>query len=223
MARPQHTSSPATVMAELAVVGAGGHGFVVAESAMLLQRWTHISFYDDAITSPQSLHGFKCSGTIAALKARLAQVDAPQVVVGIGRNDVRLTLTRELLALGAHLAVVVHPSAVVSPSATLGIGTVVLAGAVINGRSVIGKACIINTRASVDHDCLLEDGVHLSPGTALAGGVTVREAAWVGIGASVIQRVTIGARARVGAGAAVITDVAADGLAIGCPAKVRVT
>ena len=44
---------------------------------------------------------------------------------------------------------------------------------------------IVNTGASVDHECVIGDAVHLAPGARLAGRVTVGEAAWVGIGAVV--------------------------------------
>ena len=48
-----------------------------------------------------------------------------------------------------------------------------MAGAVINSDTKIGKGCIINTSASVDHDCTLDDFVHISVGAHLAGNVRV--------------------------------------------------
>ena len=55
--------------------------------------------------------------------------------------------------------------------------------------------------ASVDHECRLDDGVHVGPGAALAGNVTRRpQRAFIGTGAAVVPHVDIGADAIVGAG-----------------------
>ena len=62
---------------------------------------------------------------------------------------------------------------------------------------------MINTGATVDHDNVIEDGVHVSPGCHLAGNVTCRRDAFLGTGAAVIPQVTIGERAIIAAGAVV--------------------
>lgn len=208
-------------MPELAIVGAGGHGAVVAEAAESQRAWSAIGFYDDHHADTKSVLGHPLHGPVAALYERLLQPAPPQVVVAIGDNALRVSLSKELASRGALLATVVHPSCVLSPSARVGPGSVVLAGAVINARSDVGRACIVNTRASIDHDCTIADGAHIAPGAALAGDVLVGEQAWVGIGASIIQGVTIGRGSIVGAGAAVISDVPDGQVAVGCPARVR--
>jgi sugar O-acyltransferase (sialic acid O-acetyltransferase NeuD family) len=205
-------------MTDLAIVGAGGHGFVVAEAASLMGKWSRITFYDDSMSSSLELGQFALLGSVESLRRRLASASPPDVVVAIGRNRLRFDLTQAMTSVGATLATVVHPSAVISPSAVIGAGSVALAGSVINGRSIIGTACIINTRASVDHDCRIGNGVHVSPGAALAGGVSVGEQSWICIGASVIQGLKIGSRACVAAGAVVLSDVMDDSLVTGCPA-----
>jgi acetyltransferase-like isoleucine patch superfamily enzyme len=96
-----------------------------------------------------------------------------------------------------------------------------MAGVVVNTGSRIGRFVIVNTGATVDHDNLIEDGVHISPGCHLAGNVICRADAFIGTGASIIPRIEIGARAVIGAGAAVISDVPSDVLAVGCPAVVK--
>jgi sugar O-acyltransferase (sialic acid O-acetyltransferase NeuD family) len=102
----------------------------------------------------------------------------------------------------------------------VGEGTVVFHNSVIQAGSVIGKHCIINTAASIDHDCKLEDFVHISPNATLSGNVKVGEGSHIGAGATIIQGITIGKWCTVGAGAVVIKDVPDYATVVGVPARV---
>ncbi|UYF99265.1 MULTISPECIES: acetyltransferase [unclassified Halomonas] len=203
-------------MKRLAVLGASGHGKVVAETASLC-GWQHILFFDDAWPSLQSNGLWPVIGDTRALLEQLHDFDG--VIVGIGNNHVRLKKTRDLKALDAPLITLVHPSAYVSSTVALGAGSVIFAGAVIQIDSRVGEACVVNTRASIDHDCLLHDGSHVCPGASLAGAVTVGEASWIGIGASVIQLLNIGHNVTVGAGAVVVSEISNGQTVIGVPAR----
>lgn len=203
-------------MRRLAILGASGHGRVIADAA-LAAGWEAVAFYDDGWPGVSASGPWQVVGRTADLRRDAAQLDG--AVVGIGDNVTRLVKLRELLAGGALLVSVVHPDAVVSTRAEVGLGSVLLGGAVVNPFARLGRGCIVNSGASVDHDCQLADGVHVSPGAHLGGGVRVGEASWIGIGASVIQGVSIGAGATVGAGAAVVDDVADGATVVGVPAR----
>jgi acetyltransferase EpsM len=79
---------------------------------------------------------------------------------------------------------------------------------------------IVSTGATVDHESVVEDGAHLSPGVRLAGRVHVGRGAWLGLGAAVIDEIRIGARTVVGAGAVVVRDLPPGVVAFGVPARV---
>lgn len=89
----------------------------------------------------------------------------------------------------------------------------------LGARARTGEGCIVNTGATVDHDCVLGDFVHVAPGVNLAGTVTVGDNVMIGIGASVVPGITIVAGATVGAGAVVIRDVPAGATVVGVPAR----
>jgi acetyltransferase-like isoleucine patch superfamily enzyme len=93
-----------------------------------------------------------------------------------------------------------------------------MANAVVNPFCHIGVSCIINTGSTVDHDCKLAEGVHISPGVNLAGGVEVGKNTWIGIGSQVKQLVVIGCDAVVGAGSTVINNVPNFKTVVGSPA-----
>lgn len=203
-------------MKHLAILGASGHGKVVADTAECC-GWQSVEFFDDAWPQCQLNGAWGVTGNTPALLARLAEFDG--VLVAIGNNRIRQTKLRELREAGATLVTLLHPAATVSRYARIGLGSVVFAGVVVNADVHIGIGAILNTGCSVDHDCMLGDVVHISPGVRLAGGVQVGDLSWVGIGASVRQQIRIGQRSMVGAGSAVVSDVPDDMTVAGVPAK----
>ncbi|WP_412481686.1 acetyltransferase [Pseudomonas asiatica] len=203
-------------MKRLAILGGSGHGKVIADTAEL-NGWSSIVFFDDAWPSRMRNGKWEIVGTSVHLLQRLHEFEG--VVVAIGDNSIRYEKSNLLLSQGAILATLVHPAATVSAYANIGAGSVVFAGAVINAGACVGLCGILNTGCSVDHDCVLGDSVHISPGGRLAGGVMVGDRVWVGIGACVKQLVSIGADAVVGAGAAVVSDVGGGTTVVGVPAR----
>ncbi|PSS47908.1 acetyltransferase [Pseudomonas sp. BBP2017] len=203
-------------MKRLAILGASGHGKVVADLAEL-NGWGLIEFYDDAWPSVQFNNHWPVVGTFAHLQERTGEYEG--ILVAIGNNAVRHAKLVSLGALGAIIPTLVHPAACVSRYASIAPGTVVFAGAVVNAGAVVGSGCILNTSCSVDHDCTLSEAVHVSPGAHLAGGVAVGPLSWVGIGACVKQEIRIGAKVQVGAGAVVVCPIADNQVVIGIPAK----
>lgn len=205
-------------MKRLAIVGASGHGKVVADIAECC-GWEAVEFFDDAYTDQTSMlrGNWPVVGTLSDLLSGVSGYTG--VIVAIGDNQVRKSISQSLLAAGANLVTLVHPSAIVSRYAEIGAGSVVVAGAVINAYAVIGSGAIINTGSSIDHDCHLDDYVHISPGVHLAGGVKIRSCSWVGIGACVKQQVTIGANVTVGAGSVVVHNILDNLTVVGVPAR----
>jgi len=205
-------------VSRLVILGAGGHGAVVADAAELMQRWSTIVFLDDKLPAGENVVGHDLVGDRSELPQLIGEEDT-EVFVAVGDNMTRLQLCLSIEQQGARLATVVHPHAHVSRSATIGEGTILCAGAIVNARISIASCCIINTGATIDHDCNIGTAVHISPGAVLAGGVTVEDLAWVGMGATINDGLRIGEGAIVGASAAVINNVQAGSKVVGVPAR----
>lgn len=203
-------------MERLAILGASGHGKVIADTAQE-SGWNSLVFFDDDAAGRARVGQWPVVGGTAELLMSLSEFDG--VIVAIGHNRVRLAKTRELATSGAKSVSLVHPRAYVARDVQVGGGTVILAGAVVQPGSLIGSGVIINTGATVDHDCVLADGVHVCPGAHLAGGVSVGECAWLGIGCVVKQYTAIGVDAVVGGAAAVMTPVTDGTTVVGVPAR----
>lgn len=197
-------------MRKLAIVGASGHGKVVADIARR-NGYKEIVFLDDN----DSIH--ECGGyPVIGKSSEAGKIDA-DVIIGIGNAGVRKQIQETIP--DEKLVILVHPDAVVAEDVVIGAGTVVMAGAVINPGTHIGKGCIINTCSSVDHDCVVGDYVHIAVGSHLCGTVSVDSRTWIGAGATVSNNVSVCPDCMIGAGAVVVYDIQESGTYVGVPAR----
>jgi sugar O-acyltransferase (sialic acid O-acetyltransferase NeuD family) len=198
---------------KLIIIGASGHGKVVADIAIKMNKWQSIVFLDDDQAIKISI-GLEVIGKTADA---FTYKDEADFFVAIGNNAVREKVQEKLIEEGLNVVSLIHPSAVVGIDVEIEIGTVVMAAVVINSSTRIGKGCIINTSSSLDHDNVIEDYVHISPGASLAGKVKVGKGSWLGIGSIVSNNVNICSGCKVGAGAVVVKDITEPGTYVGVP------
>src|SRR5258708_25648783 len=203
-------------MPGILILGAGGHGKVVAD-ILQLQGYNVRGYLDDL---PETWGTSRLGLTVLAALDRYQDFEPDGVIIGIGSNEFRKKIV-ERLGAAAQLPWInaIHPQAILASSAQLGKGIVLAAGAIVNPDVIIRNHVIINTAASVDHDCHIGDYVHIAPGTHLGGTVKVDEGALVGIGSTVIPNVTVGCWTTVKAGAVVINNIPEWVTAKGVPAR----
>lgn len=194
-------------MNSLIIIGASGHGSVIADMAS--EQGYSVFFWDDDTT--QSIDGYN------VYKREYNISLNSKLIIGIGSNK-----TREAISLQypreSYMSLF-HKEAIISNKTKIATGTVVLAGAIINCGTSIGEHCILNTGAVIDHDCTLEDFVHISPNATLCGNVVVGKGSWIGAGATIIQGVKIGINVIIGAGAVILKDVPDNTIFVGNPGK----
>lgn len=195
-------------MNRLIIIGASGHGKVVADIAIK-------SGYEDILFLDDDEKIKECAGFPVVGKVKQAEDMTDDKFVAIGNARIREHIQKRLHGVVS----LVHPDATISRRVTLGVGTVVMAGAVINSDTVIGDGCIINTGASVDHDCKIADYAHISVGAHIAGTCSIGKRTWIGAGATVSNNIQIPDDCMIGAGAVVVSDTKQSGTYVGCPAK----
>ncbi|ALC91156.1 2,3,4,5-tetrahydropyridine-2,6-carboxylate N-succinyltransferase [Bacillus sp. FJAT-18017] len=122
----------------------------------------------------------------------------------------------------------IEPGAVIRDQVEIGDNAVIMMGALINIGAVIGEGTMIDMgvimggRATVGKNC------HIGAGTVLAGvieppsakPVVIEDDVVIGANAVVIEGVTVGKGAVVAAGSIVLSDVPANTLVAGAPARV---
>ena len=201
----------------LLIVGAGGHGLVVADAAIALDNWSEIAFLDDKLEGKLLIPTCKIIGQTADASSLVGRYQ--DLFVAVGNNKRRLELINENLKNNFNIPTISHPKSIVSSYSSVGVGSFLAANSFIGVGARVGNGCIVNTSATVDHENLLSDGVHISPGAHLGGGVKVGSYSWIGIGANVRENISIGSNVIVGAGASVIKNIADNTQVLGVPAK----
>lgn len=208
---------------KVAIIGAGGHAREVLDILLACRvrgdEIEPLGFIDE---NPDNhgrvLNGFPVLGDFRWFEG----VDRSEigVICAVGTPQVSRRLILKAQALGLSFARAISPQACISPHARIGQGAIIFPNVVINTEASIGNHVTLNVAATVSHDTVVGDFCNINPGAHLAGNVTVGEGCYIGMGANIIQGVTIGKWSIVGAGAAVISDIPANVIAVGVPAKV---
>ena len=203
------------------IVGAGGHGQVVADifRARLAQGLSsdQCAFVDeDRARRGERRGGIAVLGTVDEIRT----VSHDAIIVAVGDNAHRGRLFLRLQQSGERFATAQHPCSTAAEDVAIGPGSMLCAGAIVNTGTAVGCNVIVNTGATVDHHSRIENHVHIAPGVHMGGEVIVEQGALVGIGAIVLPRVRIGAWSTVGAGSVVTADVPPHTTVVGGPARV---
>ena len=193
-------------MKKLLIIGAGGHGKVVADIAIKLKKYKEIVFLDDGDVS--ECLGLKVVGKTNEMEKYISKYE---IFIAIGNGKTREAFIEKLLSNGATIPTLIHPNSVIAEGVKIGFGSVVMAGAVINPCSILGKGCIVNTCGSVDHDCVIGDYSHVSVGANVAGTVVIGKNVFVGAGAVIKNNVNVCDNCLIGAGAVVVKDIVEAG------------
>ena len=151
-------------MKSLLILGAGGFGHMIQETARLL-GYEKAVFLDDAVKGPDVV------GKCCDYESFLQQYDT--AVAALGDNNMRLHWTEKLMEAGYHVPAIIHPSAVVSPSASIGNGSFIMQRAVVNTHTIVEHGVLINSGAVVDHDSHIGCGAHIGLGSVVKANCSI--------------------------------------------------
>ncbi len=207
-------------MKKICLAGYSGHGYVVAEIINLLQY--ELIGYADPEEKKYNPYHLNFIGNDDQINYAQFIKEKISVALGIGDNATREKFYKRFKSKNVVFESLKHPDSVVSSLSFIGEGTVVMALAVINPMTNIGKAVICNTGCIVEHECIIDDFVHIAPGAVLGGNVRVGNTSFIGANAFIKQGLTIGENVIIGAGSVVINDVPDNVIVYGNPAKIKI-
>lgn len=204
---------PLRVAAHLLLFGAGGHGRVVGDAAMLAGAWTAIKASD---RNADTCVGELLPG-IPLLDCKAAGLMDGGVHIAIGSNVAR---EKEASLWGlVRLVSVIHPSAQVSKFSHVADGCFVAATAVLAAGSSLGTGVIVNHGAVVDHDVEVGAFSHIAPNATLGGRSRVGQRVFIGAGAVILPAISVADDIIVGAGSVVLSNLTQAGTYAGTPAR----
>ncbi len=189
---------------KIAIIGAGGHGKVVGEIA-LLNQYDTVDFFDDRVNEIKKFP-FKIIGNLDQLKNDKKNYDV--FFVAIGDNKIRYDQISWLKKEKNKIVSLIHPKSTISQFSYIEAGSCVMANAVINPGTFIKEGVIINTSSSIDHDCFIEEYAHISPNCSLSGNVSVGKFTHLGTGTSVHPGINIGKNVKIGIGSKIYKNIA---------------
>lgn len=198
------------MMNEFYLYGASGHCKVIIDIIRLNNGLVKAVFDDN-----QSIKSILDIATHPSVGVKTVEKN---LIISIGNNKTRKKIVETLNSnvFCTHI----HPNTTIDDKTKIDLGTVIMAGVVINSSTQIGKHCIINTASCIDHDCILEDYVHISPNATLCGNVKVGVGSHIGAGSVIIQGITIGKNVTVGAGSVIIKNIPDNAVVVGNPGKI---
>lgn len=127
-----------------------------------------------------------------------------------------------------NIAARIEPGAIIRDMVEIGRNAVIMMGAILNIGAVVGEGTMIDMGAVLGGRATVGKKCHIGAGAVLAGvvepasatPVVIEDNVLVGANAVVIEGVHVGEGAVVAAGAVVISDVPANAVVAGCPAKI---
>ena len=204
----------------LYIIGAGGHGKVAAEIAILMNSYKEIVFLDENKNTGSQVLGLQVIGKINFNFIKNLVNSKANFFVAIGDSFKRAEIQNKLFECKANITTLIHPNANISKFSCIGEGSIVCAGATLGPDVKIGKGSIINHSSTVDHDSNVGNFVHICPHASLSGNTQVGDSSTLGTGARVIPSITIGENCLIGAGAVVTRSIPNFKKAYGVPAKI---
>ena len=137
----------------LLILGAGGQGQVVRETAEAIGVFNEIAFLDDDPENKLAIDS--CNNYKKYLDCY------PIAMPSFGNCELRAKWIERIEKADFILPRLIHPLATVSPSAKVEAGSVIEMKAIISTNAKIGKGCIISSGAIIDLNAVVAENCHI--------------------------------------------------------------
>lgn len=198
------------------IFGYSGHAYVVIES-LIDAGYTIAGYFDykEANKNPYKLSyfGFERNVDVKSI------VKDDLVFPAVGENSIRENLVHFFDTLILNQFAALDPTAKISKTVHIGASTYIGKNVALNAQTTVGRGVIINTNATIEHECRIDDFVHIAPNAVMCGNVHVEKKTFVGANSVIRQNTKIISDVVLGAGSVVVKSIGEKGIWLGNPAK----
>lgn len=208
-------------MKKLLLIGGGGHCKSVIDSLLENCEYDDMGIVDFEENIGKDILGIKIIGTDDCLENlyKIGYEYAFVTLGSIGNPKIRIKLYNILKQIGFKIPIIIDKTAVISKNCSIKEGAYIGKNVVINAGSIVEKCSIINTGSIIEHDCKIEEFVHIASGSVLGGGVTIKKNSHIGSNSTIRQQIVINENAIIGIGSVVVKNIENNVLAYGIPCR----
>lgn len=203
------------------LLGGGGHCASVLDSLLTNSEYDRIGIIDNSATEtpiPDKIHIIGCDDDLFKLFSE-GYIYAFVTIGSIGNISIREKLYKKIKDIGFTIPNITDKTAAISEHVKLGEGIFIGKNCVVNARTEIYNCAIINSASVIEHDCVIGEFAHISPGAVLCGGVKIGYGTHVGAGVTIKQYLSIGEYSIIGMGSVVLNNIGNHILSYGNPCK----
>lgn len=206
-------------MKQLIIIGAGGMGRTVYDSALgsvgIGEDFEIKGFIDDDLNA---LDGFEnYPPIIGTIKDYIPQTD--DVFVSSIGGAARKPCMEEIIGRGGEFYQLIHKTARINTNAKIGKGNFIGAYTVIGNDATVGDYNMIQSYTVIGHDAKIGNWNRIDTHVTCVGGIIVEDEANIHTSAVINHNVRVGTGAHVGALSFVIMKVKPGTTVCGNPAK----
>lgn len=175
--------------------------------------------FDHTLDKPLFNSKARFINNIEMLKKEIKKIRKYVVCIGSEYGFARVNISEYLDKFDLEPLNIIHRTSYIDCTSLIKNGYQVMPHALVHKFALIGKQVIINSGASIEHECIIGDGVHIMSQAAISGRVTIEDFATIGTNSTILPNLKIGKGAIIGAGAVVTKDVEPYTTVAGVPAK----
>ena len=203
---------------KILLYGGKSTSFLVYE--LLKENKVYADFiFDKYISKTHFKFKGKFSNKSEDLKKFISKSDLFFVCIGMMDGKLRDFISKELIKKKLKQLSIISNQAFIDKSVKYKAGLLAMRHSVVNKNTIIGSNCFLNVNSVIDHECIIEDGVHVMGSAYIAGRVKIKKYSSIGANATVLPDLTIGKNCIVGAAAVVTKNIPDNTVVVGNPAR----
>lgn len=210
---------------ECVIIGCGSHAnsiISIVESSTVDYKIIGLIDTASEFDKNELKGGYKVISTLNEMLNSVGEYKDVSCFIAVGDNYLRKKIFEMLKAACFRCPNLISGNAFIDRTVSMGEGNVIAHGAIINAQTKLGSNNLINTRAIVEHDCVIDNHTHIAPNSTLCGSVNIYALVLVGAASVIMPKVVVKEESIIGAGATLVTStVSRQSIYVGNPAKLR--